>query len=90
MTFGKLGELNPAKARQKATELLSRVRLGGDPAGDKIEVRAHANETFGVIVERYLARQEARLRPNTCCGPTRSTRPEGTCGHTANPSMGLP
>src|ERR1700687_1365559 len=32
LTFGKLGELDPAKARDKARDLLSAVRLGGDPA----------------------------------------------------------
>jgi integrase len=65
LTFGKLGELDPAKARDKARDLLSAVRLGGDPAGTKLEARARADETFGVIVERFLARQEGRLRPSS-------------------------
>jgi integrase len=63
LTFGKLGELDPAKARDKARDLLSAVRLGGDPAGAKLETRARADETFGAIVRGFLARQEARLRP---------------------------
>jgi integrase len=63
VTFGKLGELDPAKARDKARDLLSVVRLGGDPAGTKLEARARADETFGMIVERFLIRQEGRLRP---------------------------
>jgi integrase len=65
LTFGKLSELDPAKARDRARDLLSAVRLGGDPAGRKLEARARADETFGVIVERFLARQEGRLRPSS-------------------------
>jgi integrase len=65
LTFGKLSELDPAKARDKARDLLSAVRLGGDPAGTKLEERARADETFGAIVERFLVRQEGRLRPSS-------------------------
>jgi integrase len=65
LTFGKLSELDPAKARKRAGELMSKVRLGGDPAGEKIEARAHADETFGVIVARFLERQEGRLRASS-------------------------
>jgi integrase len=65
LTFGKFGEVDPLKARAKARDLLSTVRLGGDPAGAKHEARARADETFGAIAERFLARQKERLRPSS-------------------------
>jgi integrase len=65
MTFGKLGELDAGRARDKAKDLLSAVRLGRDPAGDKLEARAKASETFGATIERFLVRQEERTRPST-------------------------
>jgi len=65
MTFGKLAELDPGKARNKAKDLLSAVRLGHDPAGEKLEARAKASETFGAMIEPYLERQERRTRPST-------------------------
>jgi integrase len=74
LTFGKLGELDPAKAREKARELLAKVRLGGDPASDKFDNRARAAETFGVIIEQFLARQQQRLRPASYAATQRYLR----------------
>jgi integrase len=65
MTFGKLGELDPGKARNKAKDLLSAVRLGRDPAGEKLEAKAKASETFGAMIAPYLERQERRTRAST-------------------------
>jgi integrase len=62
MTFGSVAMLDAGKAREGAKDLLAAVRVGRDPAGEKIETRARADETLGTIAERFLARQEARLR----------------------------
>jgi integrase len=62
LTFGSVAVLDAGKARERARDLLAAVRVGRDPAGEKIETRAHADETVGTIVQRFLARQESRLR----------------------------
>jgi site-specific recombinase XerD len=41
------------------------VRLGGDPAGQKIENRTKAAETFGSVVQPFLAHKRAELKPRT-------------------------
>jgi integrase len=41
------------------------VRLGRDPAGEKIEARVKAAETLGALLPRFLARQRTRLKPRT-------------------------
>jgi integrase len=56
---------HPTKNRDGARDLLARVRLGEDPAARKIEARARAADTFGVLVNGFLARQEKRLRPRS-------------------------
>jgi integrase len=62
LTFGSVAVLDAGKARERARDLLAAVRVGRDPAGEKIETRARADETVGTIVQRFLARQETRLR----------------------------
>jgi integrase len=65
MTLGSVALLDPAKARDKARDLLAAVRLGQDPASAKIETRSKAADTFGAVVKIFLMRQEKRLRPRT-------------------------
>src|SRR5215212_4478993 len=65
LTLGSIGLLDPAKARDTARDLLAAVRLGRDPASAKIEARAKAADTFGVLVNRFLARQRGRLKPRS-------------------------
>jgi integrase len=62
MTFGTLDQLPPAKAREMARDLLAAVRSGRDPQAEKMNVRTTANQTFGVVLVSYLARQEGRLK----------------------------
>jgi integrase len=60
------GLLTAAKARETAGNLLAKVRLGQDPAGDRAEARVRAaDELLGDVVGRFLARQERRLRPRS-------------------------
>src|SRR5262245_36278732 len=62
MSLGLVASLDLGKARSTAKDLLARVRLGGDPAGEKIEQRARAAETFGATLPAFLARQRQRLK----------------------------
>jgi integrase len=65
LTLGSTALLDPAKARERARDLLAKVRLGRDPAGEKIEARTRADETLGAIAERFLTHQRGRLRPRS-------------------------
>lgn len=65
MTLGSVALPDPAKARDRARDLLAAVRLGQDPASAKIEARAKAADTFGAAVKSFLVRQEKRLQPRT-------------------------
>ena len=65
MAFGTVAVLDPGKARQTAKDLLAQVRLGRDPAGEKIRDRAKATETVGALLPRFLQRQRARLKPRS-------------------------
>jgi len=49
-------------ARDTAVLLHARVKLGEDPAGEKAHARSKAVETFGAIVEQYLAARQSKLR----------------------------
>ena len=53
------------QAYEKAKDLLAKVRLGGDPAGEKAAQRVKAAETIGALLPRFLDRQRARLKPRS-------------------------
>jgi hypothetical protein len=65
MTLGSTALIRAEQARARAVEMLAKVKLGGDPAGDKALAQAQAGETFAVAVRRHLNRQKARLRPSS-------------------------
>jgi integrase len=65
MPLGSVQSLDPGKARDAAKDLLAAVRLGRDPAGEKLTQRAKIAETFGALLPRYLAHQRARLKPRS-------------------------
>jgi integrase len=65
IVLGLLTALDPGKARATAQTLLAKVRLGGDPAAEKELARARAAETFGALLQRFLERQRARLKPRS-------------------------
>jgi integrase len=65
IVLGSLSTLDPGKARETAKDLLAAVRLGRDPAGDRLEARAKTAETFGALLPRFLVRQRARLKPRS-------------------------
>jgi integrase len=66
MTLGSVKVLDASKARQTARDLLAAVRLGRDPAAERTESHSRASVAeFSDIIEHFLARQEARLRPKS-------------------------
>jgi integrase len=67
MAIGKPPALSLEKAREIAAQLHAKVKLGGDPAGDKAESQARAGETFEACMALYLERRrtEGNLRPST-------------------------
>jgi integrase len=62
ITFGKFPAIDPTKARQIAGELHAKVRLGLDPASERAESRARADETFGACIRLFLAWQRGRVK----------------------------
>jgi integrase len=65
MTLGSIAVLDPGKARETAKDLLAQVRLGRDPAHEKVSARLKAAETFGALLPRFLERQRERLKPRS-------------------------
>jgi integrase len=52
-------------ARDLADKRLAQATLGGDPGQDKQTARDRGAETFKMIAARFLARQKARLKPQS-------------------------
>jgi integrase len=65
LTFGTYPALGLEQARKIAAELSARVRLGGDPAGDKAESRAESATTFAAVMRQFLAVRKETLRPRS-------------------------
>ncbi|MGO9684806.1 MAG: Arm DNA-binding domain-containing protein, partial [Beijerinckiaceae bacterium] len=65
LPLGPVAALDPGKARSTAKDLLAKVRLGQDPAGEKLERRQKISETFSALLPRYLAWQRNRLKPRS-------------------------
>jgi integrase len=65
MVLGSVSALDLGKARDSAKDLLAKVRLGRDPAGERLAQRAKMAETFGAFLPRHLAYQRTRLKPRS-------------------------
>jgi integrase len=65
ITIGNATALTVTVARDSAEKLHAKVRLGQDPAGEKIEGRARAAETMAVAVQLYLTDRRKHLRPKS-------------------------
>ena len=65
LSLGSAAAITAQKARERASELHARVRLGEDPAGQKIENRTKAAETFGSVVQPFLTHKKGALKPRT-------------------------
>lgn len=62
LSLGAVKALDIGKARDTAKDLYAKVRLGGDPAGEKDHARLKAGETFEAIVKPYLEHKRGELR----------------------------
>jgi hypothetical protein len=58
LSLGQVSAISPFDARETASKLHAKVRLGEDPAGQKIESRTRVAETFGAILQPYLAEKK--------------------------------
>jgi integrase len=65
VTIGAVSAISAAQARAIASQLYARVKLGEDPAGARAETLARANETFASVLQSYLVRRQAELRPRS-------------------------
>jgi integrase len=65
MTLGSPKIITAGRARETASALHAKVRLGEDPAGDKAESKVLAGETFGALVDRYLAKRGKTFKQTT-------------------------
>lgn len=68
MSLGKASASTFDAARKSANKLYARVQLGGDPAGEKVEAKAKAVETFDAIVPQFIEWQQTRTRKNGSVG----------------------
>ena len=67
VTLGKTSQLTPDQARKAAAEILAAVRLGRDPAQEKVERRASV--TVGEMIDFFDARYVGpMLKPGTAVG----------------------
>jgi integrase len=71
MTIGQVAALKVARAREIAGELQAKVRLGGDPAAEKIAAVVRASHTFLALAQRYLDFQKDQLRKSSLDEVTR-------------------
>lgn len=55
MPLGSVTAIEPGRARATAKDLLAAVRLGQDPAGDKLEQRQKISATFGALCCRAIS-----------------------------------
>src|SRR5215471_1820949 len=65
LSLGSAAAISAQNARERASELHARVRLGEDPAGQKIESRTRAAETLGSVLRLYLLVKKSELKPRT-------------------------
>jgi len=65
IALGKASAIDPKDARESASKLYARMKLGDDPASQKTEARAKAAETLGAILPLFLAEKKTGLKPRT-------------------------
>jgi integrase len=68
ITIGTPTTLTAGRARSTAAELHAKIRLGADPAGEKLEGRARAAETMEVALRSYLAQKRSVVRSGSYTG----------------------
>jgi integrase len=62
IALGSVAALDFTKARKSAERLYARVKLGEDPAGDKIEAKGKAAQTFKATADDFLEIKKQELK----------------------------
>jgi integrase len=62
LVLGKTSAVKAGAARDIASKLHAKVKLGGDPAAEKAISKTQAGDTFGKLVTQYLEFQKGNLR----------------------------
>jgi integrase len=65
MVLGSAKSVPLSLARENAGKLEAKVKLGGDPAMDKVTARSEADNTFGSLVDQYLEARKSDWRPRS-------------------------
>jgi integrase len=65
MVLGSAKSVPLKLARENASKLEARVKLGGDPAMDKEAAHREADNTFGALVDEYLKARKSEWRPRS-------------------------
>jgi integrase len=65
MVLGSAKSVPLVLARENASKLEAKIKLGGDPAMEKAVARRAANDTFGVLAEQYFDAHKSRWRPRS-------------------------
>jgi integrase len=65
LVIGQATAVKAGRARQIASELHAKVKLGRDPAIEKRISVERASHTFGTLIHKYLAQQRGHMRPNS-------------------------
>ena len=65
MKLGSVAAVPLSVARKNAGDLEAKVRLGGDPAMDKLAARQEADNTLGLLAAQYLEARKSKWRPNS-------------------------
>jgi hypothetical protein len=65
MVLGSAKSVPLALARQNASKLEAKIKLGGDPAMEKEAARRAASDTFDALAEQYLHVHRSRWRPRS-------------------------
>jgi integrase len=63
VTLGDCSALRERDARKMASELYAKVRLGADPAREKVTARAKGTETVEAALRTYLPARQKKQRP---------------------------
>jgi Arm DNA-binding domain len=64
LTIGSVAAVDFGTACRTAKDLYAQVRLGRDPAGERVRAKLKATETFeAVVTARYLGHKRRELRP---------------------------
>jgi integrase len=71
ITLGSAAAVPFALARKNAGELEAKVRLGGDPAGEKRAIRVERENAFGAVARQFIEAKQKEWRHKTRSAVTR-------------------